>query len=129
MAQSGFERHLQFQMKAVKLPVPETQFRFHPTRRWTLDFAWPLVKLYCEVEGGIFIKGGGRHNRALGFEADCEKYSEAAILGWRGLRVTTGQIKSGVALGLIERALGASASQEWPIFVHPADRPLGGNRK
>jgi very-short-patch-repair endonuclease len=111
MAQSGFERNLQFQMKAVKLPVPEVQFRFHPTRRWTFDFAWLDLKLYCEVEGGIFIRGGGRHNRGASFEKDCEKYAEAAILGWRGLRVTTGQVKSGVAL-------------QSPVFVHPADRPL-----
>lgn len=106
--QSGFERHLAFQIMAVTLVRPVTQLRFAPPRRWTFDFAWPDQRLYCEVEGGIFITGGGRHNRALGFAADCEKYSEAAILGWRGLRVTTGQVKSGVALSLIERALGVS---------------------
>lgn len=109
MSQSGFERNLQFQMQAIKLPKPEIQYRFAPPRKWTFDFAWPDRKLYLEVEGGIFIKGGGRHNRALGFEADCEKYSEAAIRGWRGLRVTTGQVKDGRALNMIERALGASS--------------------
>jgi very-short-patch-repair endonuclease len=108
MSQSGFERNLEFQMKAVKLPKPEIQYRFAAPRRWTFDFAWPALKVYLEVEGGMFIKGGGRHNRALGFEADCVKYSEAAIRGWRGLRVTTRQVTSGEALQLIERALGAS---------------------
>ncbi len=97
MAQSGFERDLQFQMKAVQLPAPEIQYRFASPRRWTFDFAWPARKFYVEVEGGIWIRGGGRHNRAKGFEADTLKYGEAAILGWRGLRVTTGQVKSGVA--------------------------------
>lgn len=111
---SGFEALLKFQMQAVKLPMPQQQYRFAPPRRWTFDFAWADRWLYCEVEGGIFIKGGGRHNRALGFEADCEKYAEAAILGWRGLRVTTQQVKDGRALKLIERALRSTASQEQP---------------
>jgi len=103
-------------MQAVKLPKPEIQYRFHPTRKWAFDFAWPAQKLYCEVEGGIFIRGGGRHNRAVGFEQDALKYAEAAILGWRGLRVTTGQVKSGVALNLLERALGASRKvQDVPV--------------
>lgn len=110
--QSGFERNLEFQMKAVGLPKPTVQHRFAPPRRWTFDFAWPEFKLYVEVEGGIWIAGGGRHNRAASFERDCEKYSEAAIRGWRGLRVTTGQVKSGAAINLIERALGASLASE-----------------
>ena len=109
---SGYEALLRFQMKAAKLPAPTPQYRFTPPRRWTFDFAWPDRLLYVEVEGGIFIRGGGRHNRGLGFEADCEKYCEAAILGWRGLRVTTGQVKDGRALNLIERALKSTASQE-----------------
>lgn len=110
MAQSGYERNLQFQMRAVCLPEPVPQFRFHPKRRWTLDFAWPVYWFFVEVEGGIFIRGGGRHNRGQGFERDCEKYNEAALAGWRGLRVTTGQVKAGTALRLIERALGPSGA-------------------
>src|SRR5262245_25920821 len=103
--QSGFERNLQFQISAMKLPAPATQYRFHPTRKWTFDFAWPDRLLYLEVEGGIFIRGGGRHNRGKSFERDCQKYCEACILGWRGLRVTTDQVRNGVALRLVERAL------------------------
>ena len=110
--QSGYERNLEFQIKAVKLPAPVCQFRFHPTRKWTFDLCWPDRKLACEVEGGIWIKGGGRHNRASSFEKDSEKYNEAALKGYAVLRVTTGQVKSGVALSLIERALGAAGRQE-----------------
>ena len=104
--QSGFERNLQFQMRAAKLPAPETQYRFHPTRKWSFDFAWPDKLLYLEVEGGIFKRNGsGRHTRGKGFERDCVKYSEACILGWRGLRVTTDHVRNGLALQLVERAL------------------------
>lgn len=110
MAQSGWERRLQIEMQAVTYPVPVPQFRFAPPRRWTFDFAWPAWKLAVEVEGGIWTKG--RHTRGKGYERDVEKYNEAALLGWRVLRFTTGQIASGYALTTLERALGASKRLE-----------------
>lgn len=83
----------------VPNPVPE--FRFAPPRRWRLDYAWPDHKIAVEVEGGIW--SGGRHIRPKGFLADLEKYNELAILGWRLIRVTPQQIRSGEALRIIER--------------------------
>ena len=41
-------------------------------------------------ESGIYIQG--RHNRPHGFAADAEKYLEAALDGWRVLRLTELQI-------------------------------------
>src|SRR5688572_23096660 len=79
------------------------EVRFHPTRRWRFDIAWPEKKVAVEVDGGSWI--GGRHTTGSGFEKDCEKLSEAAALGWRVLRVTPRQIESGQALGWLERAL------------------------
>jgi hypothetical protein len=38
-------------------------------------------------------------------EADAEKYGEAMVLGWRVLRVTPRQVKTGMALRWIEGAL------------------------
>ena len=106
MSRSGYEASLLWQIKIAKLPAPVTQFRFAPPRRWTVDLCWlDYGKLVVEVEGGIWIRGGGRHNRAAGFEKDTEKYNELALRGFRLLRVTTGQVKSGVALNLVERAL------------------------
>lgn len=110
MSQSGYERNLVFQIKAMKLPAPECQYRFHPTRRWTFDLAWPERLLYAEVEGGIWIRG--RHTRGKGYEKDAEKYNEAALAGWRGLRFTTGHVTSGYALSVLERALVASKRLE-----------------
>lgn len=79
------------------------ELMFHPKRRWKFDFAWMTERIAVEVEGGVF--SGGRHTRGAGFTADCEKYNEAALLGWAVLRVTGNQVKSGDALRLIERAL------------------------
>lgn len=91
------------QIALAGLPTPETEIRFHPSRRWRFDFGWPDRKLALEVDGATWTQG--RHTRGAGVESDCEKFSEAAILGWRVLRVTTGMVASGAALTLIERAL------------------------
>ena len=86
-------------------PLPHTEYVFDPTRRWRFDFAWPELRVACEVEGGTFT--AGRHSRGRGFEADCVKYDEAAIAGWLVLRVTTAMVNDGRALRLIERAIAA----------------------
>ena len=85
----------------LALPVPE--HRFHPTRKWRFDYAWPLKLLALEVEGGVWTQG--RHTRGSGAIADMQKYSEAAILGWRLLYVTPDELTNGVAIDGVSRAL------------------------
>lgn len=84
---SHLEEKILFLVQAYKLPAPEREFRFHPTRLWRFDFAYPQVKIAIEAEGGIFIFG--RHNRGAEFVKDSQKYNAAAVLGWRVLRYTT----------------------------------------
>lgn len=60
------------------------EFRFHPSRRWSADFAIPSRKLLVEIEGGVW--SGGRHTSGAGFMGDMEKYNAAAALGYRVLR-------------------------------------------
>ena len=93
------------QLKAFKREIPDwwREFQFHPTRKWRFDFAFPDAKLAVEIEGGVW--SGGRHTRGAGFEKDCEKYANAAILGWRIIRVSPGQVKSGQCLEWILNAL------------------------
>jgi hypothetical protein len=86
------------------LPEPVTEHRFHPTRMWRLDYAWPDRKLALEVEGGIWRQGGGAHSHPLNIQRDMQKYSEAAILGWRVLRVAPEHLAS-VGLDYARRAL------------------------
>jgi len=62
----------------------EKEFRFHHTRRWRFDFAWPEKKVALEIEGGIW--SGGRHTNPKGFISDCEKYNTALADGWRVIR-------------------------------------------
>ena len=79
------------------------EHRFHPTRLWRFDYAWPTYRVALEVEGGIWT--GGRHTRGKGFANDIEKYDEAVILGWRVLRITRSHFNKGRAGELIQRAL------------------------
>jgi hypothetical protein len=82
---------------------PVTEYRFHPLRRWRFDYAWPAHKLALEVEGGLWV--GGRHSRGKGAVADLEKYSEAAIAGWRILYCTPRDLGS-LGIDRVARALG-----------------------
>lgn len=100
---SLLEDALAFQIRALRLPEPVREYRFHTARRWRADFAWPELGLLVEVEGGTWA--GGRHTRGDGFEKDAEKYNAAALDGWTVLRFTSHMIKSGKAIQIIERAM------------------------
>jgi very-short-patch-repair endonuclease len=97
---SNPERLLLLHLRAAGLPEPFREYRFAPPRRWRFDFAWPAAMLAVEVEGGAWIYG--RHVRGRGFEADCEKYNAATLLGWRVLRFTPVMVENGAALCAVE---------------------------
>lgn len=98
---------LHMQMRALKLPLPEPEFRFHDKRKWRADYCWPDHMLIVEFEGGVY--SGGRHIRGRGFEADCIKYNTATLMGYRVLRFTTSHVNSGKAIQMIQEALGMAA--------------------
>lgn len=100
---SKLEQQFANQVMLLCLPVPEREYRFHKTRRWRFDFAWPDLMLAVEIEGGTWING--KHVRPKGFEQDCEKYNEAAMGGWRVLRCTGGMVTSRVAVQATKRAI------------------------
>lgn len=68
------------------------EHKFHPDRKWRFDFAHVATKTAIEIEGGTW--NGGRHTRGSGYSKDCEKYNEAAKLGWCVLRYTAERINS-----------------------------------
>ena len=116
----------------ANVPAYETEFRFDPVRRWRFDYAWPLVKIAVEIEGGAHgrlivvghgverrkganvaitpgtrIRVGGRHQTGPGMEADIVKYNAAAVAGWLVLRATTTQVRDGYALATLRAAFAA----------------------
>ena len=109
-----FEEILANEIEQAGLPCPVAEHRFHPERRWRFDLAWPDLLLAVEIEGGTWLPWGGRHNRAAGFAADCEKYNAAALLGWRVLRFTTEMVSNGAALAVIGAALARVAGLTIP---------------
>jgi very-short-patch-repair endonuclease len=97
---------LHFQMMAMKWKFVR-ELRFHPTRLWRFDFAFPDMKIAVEVHGGIHK--AGRHTRGTGFRQDREKMNSAQLLGWIVLEVTPEHIKSGQAIQWIELAINIAA--------------------
>ena len=61
------------------------EYRFHPTRRWRLDFAFPSQRLAVEVDG--------RGHFAGRMVSDYDKQNELVRMGWRVLRFPSGQKK------------------------------------
>ncbi len=101
------QRAVEFRLlcKANGLPMPTREVRFHATRLWRLDFAWEPEQVALEVEGGIWLLGGGRHNRGKGYEQDLEKYNHAVLAGWKLLRVTPTQLCTAATLAMVRALL------------------------
>jgi very-short-patch-repair endonuclease len=91
---------LALHIRAEKLPAPEREYRFHPTRMWRFDFAWPAQRIAVEVEGGVYV--GGRHTRGRGFVNDCTKLNAAAAMGYRVFRFPTEFVRNGTAIQMLK---------------------------
>ena len=87
------------------LPEPVKEYRFHPQRRWRIDYYFEANgrKVGLEVEGGVWT--GGRHIRGKGFTGDMEKYNAAAGMGITIVRVVPGYLLKIETFELIKKAL------------------------
>ena len=74
-------------------PEPIAQYRFHPTRKWRFDFAFPPFYVAVEIDGGQWQVHGGRHNS----DGDREKLNAAAVAGWRVLRFSGSMLRDPAA--------------------------------
>ena len=95
---------------------PQSEYKFHPMRKWRIDYAWPDIKLAVEIEGGFrggevvtcdrcksvvrrkdsdgvmrVVRLGGAHVGAR-YESDLEKYNTLAADGWTLLRYLPGNV-------------------------------------
>lgn len=87
---SSGERKFELTWRACNGPSLQAEHKFHPERRWRFDFAELSKSVAFEVEGGTF--GVSRHTSGKGYAADCEKYNEAAMMGWLVIRLTPAMI-------------------------------------
>lgn len=117
VSKSYLERIAEALIKEAGLPEPIREFRFCEGRRWRCDFVWlhahhthgvagryQTIGVILEVEGGIWTKS--RHTHPQGYTDDCEKYNEAALLGYTVLRVTKYHLINGQAIRWVKTALG-----------------------
>jgi len=81
--------------RASRLPEPELEFRFHPTRKWLLDCAWPAFKVGVEFQGGVF-GGHGRfaHAAPTHIHRDMMKSRAAQLMGWMVLAYLPRELKT-----------------------------------
>lgn len=100
----------------------ERQYRFHPTRRWKIDFAWPKWSVgdwyepfAIEVNGGTYLQGRhrGAHSRGSRQRQDYEKWSEMSLMGWTLLLVDSKDVKEGRHVELVLRAMGRDDPMKW----------------
>jgi very-short-patch-repair endonuclease len=94
---------LLFQIKALVLPEPVREFKFHSTRQFRADLGWPGQRLLLELQGGTHNRGA--HVRGVRYEEDCERMAEAVYEGWRVIWVTSKMVEDGRAVAWLERLL------------------------
>jgi len=104
---SDLEETLALLMRDAGLPEPVREYRFCPTRKFRLDFAWPAHKLGVEVQGGTWIKGG--HTTGGGLERDYDKLNTASAGGWTVLMFSRKMIESGYAVEMIKQVMSKGA--------------------
>jgi len=92
------------------VPAPKLEYIFAPGRKFRFDYAIPEYKLAIETEGGIWQKGGTGHSHPTGIVRDMEKYTLAATLGWRVIRVQPKDLLKMDTINAIKKAM------EWKII-------------
>lgn len=101
---SPLEDLFALQLDAVGLIGYIREYRAIPGRKFRFDFAFLRERVLIEINGGTY--SGGAHGRGVGINRDYEKGNLAVLNGWKVLSFDTKQVKSGEALGVVERLLG-----------------------
>lgn len=93
------------------------EFRFHPTRKWRFDFAFPSHRLAIEIDGHYHRTFGGQR-------IDSEKLNEAVRLGWRVLRFPTNEWRKATEwAALIRECLLFPPSSPSGCIASPSPKP------
>ena len=100
---SLLEETLVYQLLHADLPPAEREYKFHPTRKWRWDFAWPADKVAVECQGGTWTKGA--HSSGSGLERDYEKINAGQLMGWRVFQASRKMIESGEVIDILKIVL------------------------
>lgn len=87
------------------LPMPTPEYRFHPERKWRIDYYFEQdgKKVALEVEGGVWT--GGRHTRGSGYVKDVEKYNALTLAGIYLLRTFPDELHKKGTFEMVKAAL------------------------
>ena len=87
---SALEATFALALKSVGVDMVQ-QYKFHPTRRWQMDFAHVETRTAVEIDGGEFVQGA--HNRGARMANDYEKRNSATEMGWAVFQLTGAMVK------------------------------------
>ncbi len=105
---SDLEVSLAEQIALAGLPAPVQQYHHLRGSKHTLDFAWPELKIGCEVQGMVHrIKGT--------FRGDIKKRALGLLQGWRVLEVGGAEIRDGTAIEWLRELLTRGEQHVKPI--------------
>lgn len=106
------------QLKAEGIEF-EREVMFASPRRWRMDFTLRVIVndnfgrpwrgkriIAVDLQGGTFARTKLGHSTGAGLQKSFEKLNEASIMGYTVLQFDTQQVRDGIALATIKRALG-----------------------
>ena len=90
-----------FQCKACRLPDVARQFWIEQSaypdnlrRGWRFDYAFPEFNVIVEIDGGIWLPGGGAHSKPSDIVRNMRKRNDAALAGFFVLAFQTSDVRS-----------------------------------
>jgi len=78
-------------LRDADAPEWKEEFPFCEWRRYRWDFAWPLLAVAVEIQGGEW--SSGEHARGGGMAKDAMKLDLAVLLGWRVIVLTGSMVQ------------------------------------
>jgi very-short-patch-repair endonuclease len=110
------EREFDFQCRAYKLPpairkhrMPSASGLLTPKTQvlatWEFDFAFLEQRLLVEIDGGIFMPGGGAHSHPVDITRNMTKRNDAALGGFWLLAFTPREVRNGHAIAFTQKKL------------------------
>lgn len=107
-----FEHEFEFQCRAHDLPAVVTQFAIansldllNKRRRYRFDFGFPDFNLLVEINGGIWLSGGGAHSHPLDVERNQRKQNDATLWGYYVLQFTPDEVTNRHAISFTQKVL------------------------
>jgi len=110
---SRLEAKFALYWRALGGPPLVPEFRFNPQRRWRADFAHIESRTLIEIEGGLHIFGGGRHNRPAGFIAAAEKYLELFLRDGRSCASPRSRLQRQTSNGSYAECVSTQTAPDW----------------